>query len=243
MAECNDPAVGLLLSQYELHLLDQDAVERFELHLIGCPACTQQLVRSQAAVDLIRLDPAVHETIRSLTHTHTTLGRRIGQAWWPNLPFIARPAVMCGLLVVAAAALFFLDRHQEEKNPLAAAQVKSTPADATQSRSSTLAPVSVIRLTTLRAAASDFVVETGRPLVLEFSSDLALSEPLLSVSLSRPDEQGISEALTVAFDDQLVGRLLLPESLADSGQYLLKITSPATGETETIPFTLRSSGT
>ena len=66
MSECIDKKLGKLLYAYELGMLQESDRDTFEVHLLECPFCHEQVSQMADAADLLRRDQDVRGNVRDL---------------------------------------------------------------------------------------------------------------------------------------------------------------------------------
>ena len=66
MSECNDKRYRDLIHAWELGLLSDDERREFELHLMECPACFEDVQRFRREAEALRTDASVADRLQSL---------------------------------------------------------------------------------------------------------------------------------------------------------------------------------
>jgi len=101
MSECTNQKLGDMLHAYELGTLDESVLEEFEIHIIECAHCRNELERFESGASLIRVDPEFrHLTVKTLVKRQEKKGflAKLKTYLWPDVPILFKPAV--GLLAI-----------------------------------------------------------------------------------------------------------------------------------------------
>ena len=103
MSECSNIRLGMLLPAYELGALPSAEIERFEVHLLQCDHCFDELMSFRKEMTLLKSDPE----IRSITDAKSrrlagsdSRAARIRGILWPKTFFILKPAVAYVLILL-----------------------------------------------------------------------------------------------------------------------------------------------
>jgi hypothetical protein len=103
MDKCTNPKLGNLLHAYELKTLTGADVERFELHILECDYCFNEISSFNDEVSMLLSDNQIKKELEnqiSPESAQTTIWRLL----WPNrTPLVLRPA-----FIYSAAALLIL---------------------------------------------------------------------------------------------------------------------------------------
>ncbi len=94
--KCSDSAIGALRHAYELGALSVEDIEKFEIHLLECEACYEEVVQFETAATLMRTDAEVRREVREAidgTKRQTSLVRDLLRYLWPETPLVLKPAV------------------------------------------------------------------------------------------------------------------------------------------------------
>lgn len=103
MSECSDQTQGALLHAYELGILADSELEAFELHLMECDHCLEELSHFSRYSDLLADSVRVRQAISDLAgkSVQQTRSSRIVEYLWPKVPLCFRPALLLGLLCLS----------------------------------------------------------------------------------------------------------------------------------------------
>lgn len=94
--KCTDKEVGALKHAYELGSLSGDDVERFEIHLLSCQKCFEEVQHMEVEFSLLRSDMSVRREVRravAQTEAQPSLAGRLLTYLWPETPLVFKPAV------------------------------------------------------------------------------------------------------------------------------------------------------
>ena len=105
MSKCSEPDIGALLHAYELNALSEEDVERFEIHLLKCEHCFNDVQGFGHGAALIATDNEVKKMVRRADPTDLqseSATRKLWRRLWPETPFVFKP-VLAYLLVLFMA--------------------------------------------------------------------------------------------------------------------------------------------
>ncbi|MCK4773655.1 MAG: zf-HC2 domain-containing protein, partial [Candidatus Krumholzibacteria bacterium] len=108
MNRCTDHKIGDLLHAFELDQLDAEQQEAFELHLLSCDHCFEQVSRFEGVASLLRSDADVQELVRSAATAlepeteRESLWSRLLDALWPKTTFLLKPVVSYLIVILLA---------------------------------------------------------------------------------------------------------------------------------------------
>ena len=209
MPECRDKKLGALLHAYELSALPEYDAERFEVHLLACEHCLNEVKRFSKAAALIRSDGGIRDAIEKETITEEreseSIVERVRKHLWPDTPVIFRPAfsyLLILLLAVPAYRGFVMMRENRIRQVL------------------------TLNLFPDRSSEEN-VINRGnqRDGLIGFIFRGALPGGVYRVIIKTEGGKVIfrDDAFS-GFDEYETGRLLLPVSRLDPGEYRLIIT-------------------
>jgi hypothetical protein len=116
MSECTDSELGVLLLAYELGALPPEEIERFEMHLLECDHCLNEVKSFRQETALLAGDSEVKsitEAKSRMAVESKSLPERILGAIWPKTSFVLKPAVMYAvILLMLIPAYYGLRRDQ-----------------------------------------------------------------------------------------------------------------------------------
>ena len=102
MSACIDSSLGKLLHAYETDGLSDHQREDFELHLLQCDHCMEEISEFDHVASLLRDDSAVHQAIaRAVSESSRAQSGlvRLLNHLWPDTNLLLKPAI--GYVVVA----------------------------------------------------------------------------------------------------------------------------------------------
>jgi len=103
MAKCNDPEVGVLLPAYELQALTEEDLKRFEIHMMHCQYCFNEVREFQKWSQMLLSSNLIKESVALATtadHRAKTSSKSIKVYLWPDIPIVFRPALYMILLLL-----------------------------------------------------------------------------------------------------------------------------------------------
>ncbi|UCG60433.1 MAG: zf-HC2 domain-containing protein [Candidatus Zixiibacteriota bacterium] len=101
--KCSDSAIGELRHAYELGALSVEDTEKFEIHLLSCESCYEEVARFDQASTLLRTDMDVRREARMAAEAkerQPSLVTNLLRYLWPETPLVFRPAVAFFLLAL-----------------------------------------------------------------------------------------------------------------------------------------------
>lgn len=101
--ECNNKEIGGLLHSYEIGILSPEENERFEVHLLSCEHCYNQVAQFSDNAAALRSDPTIRKAAEKYSGregTRESFARKLWSYLWPDSPIIFRPAVLYLLLIL-----------------------------------------------------------------------------------------------------------------------------------------------
>ncbi len=214
MSRCTDPDMGKLLHAFELDQLDSDLKEQFEIHLLSCEDCFEQVSRFENVASLLRSDADVKELVSSpagFVETETASVEETQSLWarlrgylWPETNFFLRPVVTYFIVLLLAYPAYLGIRHMDEQ-----------PVQGMQS----------LLLTGTRAL-SDSRVDSGLPLVVMFRIAGARDGQTYRVVVKTEDGQVIYKNDRFDdFNDREMATLLLSAGSLNAGRYRIEVTA------------------
>lgn len=214
MTNCTENELGLLLHAYELELLSEGDEERFELHLMDCEHCFDQVRHFQAERLLLTHDGQVRRQVHAFTrHGSMPAGSALKRLWshlWPKGPLVFRPALLYVLLL---AMIIPAIRGLRPGPETGTEQIRATRA---------------ISLFPLRGQEEPVLFSFGAGegiLAVLVPGAVAGAEYRLRIET----EEGtpiFDDHRFTGFDREAVGRLILPLTGLEPGRYRLTVTDP-----------------
>jgi hypothetical protein len=210
VAECTNRDIGDLLHAYEIGILSEEEVERFEKHLLECEYCNDLLNSFEREARLLtaseRVKAAADSALSEETGTEPLI-RRIWKHLWPNAPLMLRPAVAYLLVVVLAVPAYYGLRRSE----------KQMVSEFTQT----------VHLSPTRAATRTLKKDTGDNALLTFQFEGYRPGEAYGVTIESEDGTVIYRNNRFSsFDERDRGSLNLEISTMQSGRYRLIIGYP-----------------
>lgn len=211
MSKCKDPDLGVLLHAYELNVLSEEDIERFEIHLLGCEHCFDQLKNFEQEAALLTSDDEVRELVGDAVREEypqaELLLRRLWRYIWPDTPVVFKPALAYLLiLLMILPAYHGLKKFTE-------GQIRA---------------VQTISLFPGRSTAEDvFKISVGDDGLISFVFRGAVVGESYRVVIECEDGRVVfRDDAFRRFDEYETGRLLLPIVKMKPGGYRLVITDP-----------------
>ena len=104
--KCTDKEIGALRHAYEIGVLADDDMERFETHLLGCEHCFEEVKSFDAESSILREDMTVRREVRlAVDQGRETKPSLVASLWrflWPESPLILKPALAYFAIVLLA---------------------------------------------------------------------------------------------------------------------------------------------
>lgn len=210
--ECRDPRIGRHLPEYELGIIDDHYLAEFELHLMTCDRCFEQVERFAPAARELRT-AAYREIVpsgKSGEQPQSFMQRLLDWLFPPGGSWL-KPAI--GIVVIVLLL------------PLAwkGLQIGEDTSDIVRPA----AEITVVRNRSGSAPAR-VMVQNGADLVVRFGFEVKDPGRRVSVTLQGPDGERLYDNGSFVLDADYVGWLTLPAYQVVSGEYLLVLTDPAT---------------
>jgi hypothetical protein len=210
MPECTNPAEGALLHAYELHGLSEDDTKRFELHMMRCDYCLNEVRTFQETADCIVSDPDVREIIQdSATKVSETRSRATQylRYLWPETPLVFRPALIYLVILLMIVPAYWGLRN------LGSGRIRT---------------IQTIELFPDRSTGKDVfqLHEGGEGLIGFLYRDAVPGEAYHVVIETDEGEMVFSDDSYDAFNEFGVGHLAVSLSEMKPGRYRLTITDP-----------------
>jgi hypothetical protein len=208
MAACTDPSVGDLLHAYEINTLSDDEKDRFEVHLMSCENCLNELHDFSKVTSLLRSDSRAKAIFMETEEKRPQTASRLKKLWrylWPETPFFFKPA-LAYLLVLLMFIPAYLGWERTEVDTVHSVQ------------SITLFP-------DRSPGGNVFSINSGKDGLITFVFKASVIGRSYQVVIE--DEAG-SEIYRdndfSDFDELNTGRLILPLTKMNPGNYRLSIT-------------------
>lgn len=225
---CINPKIGSLMHAYELGILTDEDAERFEMHILKCSHCFNEVKDFEPESELLASADSVLGEIISSADTGIEIASRpsaLKQIWnhiWPDKPFIFRPAV--------AFVLILLLMYPAYKGIMPAGKLEVKPVFA----------ISLFPMRSIEPISAK--IEEGRDIILSFVYQGAIPGKKYIVELiDRSGNVVIRSDSFADFDEFEMGQLLIPHGYLDPGIYKLKISDaedPASDDAQSYTFEL-----
>lgn len=206
MGKCVDKSVGRFLHDYEMGWLSEEDHERFELHLMDCKCCFDQVREFRHAASLLATDEEVRAAFRSSGRV-AGFWSRLFRYLWPEGNLFMKPALayLCILILLPIALTGLFDRASED---------------------GLARPVRTLELVSTRGALQTVQMDEGKDLVLNFGFAGAMPERQYRVILKSPGGDILFEQHDLTFDIRQSARLYVPFSILSSGEHTVIIQDP-----------------
>jgi len=213
MLKCTDLKLGALLHAYELKALSDEDAERFEIHLLECEHCFEQLKSFERVTNLLSSDEEVKELIReSSTEEYPRPESFLKKLWryiWPEMPLLFKPALAYLLILLMILPAYWGLRKVTETG-------------------TEIVPVQNINLAPSRSTGEDvFKINLGKDGLINFVFEAAIVGESYQVIIETKDGKVVYKSDSFReFDRYGTGRLLLPLAKMRPGYYRLVISDP-----------------
>ena len=222
MAKCTEPGTGELLHAYEVGALSEADVERFEIHLLHCKDCFEQVRDFQQKAGLLFEDDEVKEAVRRIDRAdwkRDSPTSKLKRYLWPHSPFIFKPAVAYFLVLLLIGPAYLGLRQGD-------------PDHITEFRT--------VDLTGVRSTEDQVLRISGEPwskVRFWIGNPDSSSEYHLTVVCSETEDTVLAVDDFTGFDEYGLGEILLYVRKLSPGRYRLTIGSSGGGTApETIVY-------
>ncbi|UCD63618.1 MAG: zf-HC2 domain-containing protein [Candidatus Zixiibacteriota bacterium] len=208
--KCTDKDLGALKHAYELGALTGEEAERFEVHLLSCPECFEEVRKMEAESFLLRTDMSVRREVRQAvdrTAPGPSLARRLFTYLWPETPLVFRPAV-----ALIAFALLIYPAYLGVRGP--------DDVGIREIQSITLVPTRSSTDQVLKA-------RTGHDGLIAFVYPGAMVGKEYHLTVESEDGTALMSTETfTGFDRYETGRIVIPLGQLKKGTYRLTVKDP-----------------
>ena len=212
MKQCTNSQLGALLHAYELRTLSEAEIEQFEIHLLECEYCFDEVQSFAEESSYLVSDEAVKNLIAGFHDSPLPAPlakKRLWKFLWPSeTPYFLRPAILYIIILLMIIPVF------RDLVSLPDRQVR---------------PIQAINLLPIRSAEHPVLkLSVGDEGLINFVFDGAESGKSYIVEIKSVDGSTIyMDSDYREFDRFQTGRLVLPLSRLNTGDYILTITDPA----------------
>jgi len=216
MGEKRNRYCDSLLHAYELGILSDEERKEFETHYLECDYCFESVKELQQVAWLLRKDPAVFEAAHAIVKgspARPNLLTFLESLWATARQYaLAKPIAVAALLIVLAIPTYILLTGQEEYQ--------------------------VIELLAVRGETHEVIsLDKGGKVEIDFVfGDAKRSVPYGISIISYGGEKVYSDFDYSEFDQNGMGRLILPVAEFSAGYYKLVITDLAGKSLQEYPF-------
>jgi hypothetical protein len=211
MLKCKDQEQGKLLLAYELGGLSEQENERFEIHLIECEHCFNELKGFERESSLLSQDTDIKDLIgQSVGEIQAETKSLLGKVWrylWPETRLIYKPALAYFLILLMIVPAY---------------------RGIMESTDSQVRTIQNVMLLPDRSVSDNvFKLGTSQDGLISFVYRGAQSHREYTVIIETENGREIfRDDDFTGFDDFETGRLLLPLDGMEPGVYLLVISDP-----------------
>jgi hypothetical protein len=213
VSECINRDLGALLYGYEINILSDQQVEQFELHLLECEHCHNELKSFEREAALLSSDIEIKTLADRYARGHSRSLSVVGKIWqylWPDVPFPFKPALAYLLIV-----LLIIPAYLGLKGP-AVAPVREYQQ--------------VIHLSSTRAVTPVLTKSTSDNALLTFRCEGCRQGEVYRLVIRSQDGATIyANDRFAGFDEREIGNLSLAISKMDPAEYLILVSDPSAG--------------
>jgi len=119
MSECIDKDTGVLLHAYEIRALSDSEIERFEIHLLACEYCFNEVSAFRGESSLLASDEGVKAIVREAARKFRppeSIAKRLWRYIWPDVPFVFKPAFVYLVLFMISLPIYLSYKRYWEIN-------------------------------------------------------------------------------------------------------------------------------
>ncbi len=209
MSKCTNPKIGTMLHAYELKALNNDDLERFELHILECDYCFNELTSFNDEAALLLNDIQVKQTVKSNVLAGESSDNERKSLWgylWPSEPpILFKPAISYAFTILVIV-LFPLLVENGLNNDIG--EIQSLGLMNTRSAGEPVLYKGQSNNAIINFFISDYIDNSGITLRILDSS----GKPIYN------------DGNFTGIDKTGIGRLYLPLSRLSPGRYILEIT-------------------
>jgi hypothetical protein len=215
MLKCTNLELGALLHAYELKALSDEDVERFEIHLLECEHCFEQLKSFERVANLLSSDEEVKELIRESSIEEypypESFLKKLWRYIWPEMPLLLKPALAYILILLLIIPAYWGLREVTK------------PGTETE-----IGPVQNINLTPSRSTGDDVLhISLRKDGLISFVFVAVIVGNSYHVIIEAKDGKVVYKNDSFReFDRYGTGRLRLPLAKMKPGYYRLVISDP-----------------
>lgn len=207
MSRCTEQKLGDMLHAYELNQLDPNSREQFEIHLLECEHCFNEVAEFENIATIMTHDSEVKETIATELATDSEISKisiwqRVWQLLWPETSFVLKPIVVYFVVVLMVYPAYLGIRGTTDNN---------------------IRQVVTLNLVPNRSS-SAIAVQSGNDILLTFVFSGAVPGKPYSIEMKSSGGEVIYRYDQYkGFDKYGLGRLIIPEEKISRGEYTLII--------------------
>lgn len=205
--KCTDSTIGELRHAYEIGALSVEDTEKFEIHMLECEACYEEVSQFDDAAELMRSDVEIRREVRQAAdagETRPSLVSTLIKYLWPETPLVFKPAVAFFALALLVYPAY---RGMQGSGDSGLREIQS---------------VSLLPNRSLSNAS--FLASPGQDGLISFvfpGAEVGM-EYRLVIESSDGDEVMSIDSFT-GFDQYETGRIVVPLGRLDDGSYRLVI--------------------
>jgi len=211
MNKCIDSQMGRLLHDYEMGWLADEDNERFELHLMDCEYCFEEVEQFKHVARLLSEDEVVKTTVTDSFYSDEQkagVWSKFRDLFWPKTNFFLKPAFAYTVVILLTAVIIqqtFIQFGRENR----------------------VKPVHMIDLVSTRGPMLTVQPEPGNDLILNFGFEDAVPGRFYQIVLKSERRGLLYSDNRFAFDSRQSGRLIVPYAKLSQGKHILIIEDPA----------------
>ena len=205
MAKCVDEKIGALLHAYELKTLSEEDSERFEIHLLHCEDCFNKVAEFEKYAFTMHSSEKLKARLAESSELAADPKNRAAKLW------LFRPGLLYFLIILLAIPAVYGIISFFEKDSIPPGQARFGPAQE-------------INFRLLRSGQNNktFTISSGRDGIINFvSRGLTEDNICLVIITDNSGKEIIRFDHFGDFDDQGVGRLVIPNESMQPGDYWL----------------------
>lgn len=209
MLKCCDPHIGQLLPSYELQALSEEDVKLFEIHVMHCEYCLNEISSFEKYAHLMRHSNEAREAMKDAIRVDVppiSIWEKLSGYLWPDVPLIFKPALSLVLVLLLAIPAFYGIQNIGVSN-------------------SEVRPVQTIRLMGTRTTGENtFTISSGLDGVIVFTLPNATAYESYDVVVTDAEDNKVFQLNNFdTFNKLGIAEFLLPQPLMNPGLYRLKI--------------------
>lgn len=203
--ECIDKNEGIKLHAYELDLLSERDTEKFEIHLLGCDRCLEQVNSFHSDIRLLNSNKTIKDWLKKAVQKYVPAKTATAAAGRFQMPSGISFKLVVGMVIMAviiSAGYFWLSPEKTHHSQ----QIKLIPS---------------------RSVSPNIIADPATDFEFIFAYDNSVAGKCYQVEiLNSADESIYENSRFCDFNEQNIGRIMLRGVKFSPGHYKMTISDP-----------------